>query len=581
MGWWSRVAGLLTRAPDPSWLHPYYLAHMGWPGPLSAADEPVTPATAQSQATCYAALSLISGALAAPTWDVVATSASGGRRIDRTSAAAKALTTLDYSEREGVVWDTWATGNGFIRHWRNNLGGRSELERLVASQMTILADADGMTGYRYMDPYSGKQVDFAASDIIHVRCRTLGLWPVVGVPPLLSGKDAIGLALAIQRYQGSALANASLPLGYLTTASKIDPQKAMEIGRRWAENYAGTAQAGKTAVLEQGLEYHTVETKSFADLQMAEASRLAAREVAKLFGLTSAILGGGDEVNRSTAGVEVELAYRTCLFPASVRVADQVGRQLLSEAERAAGLSVAIDLQGWLRGSGQILADMLSKLVLANVLAPDEARAFINLPVAPNGTGANLLRPANMVPADQPLPAPPPPAPAAAAAPPPPALTVIVGGRGLPHDPEPAEDAAEALSDLREAPPAPPPAPSGLTPALVGEALRVSNARLLADAEARSQAWMADLETLVTAAEEGLEVELIAPQDQASVQPLGTSSEPPAEAPAPPPGSAQPLGRSPQEGDWMARLTALYDAGADGEELMEFLEEESRREEVA
>jgi hypothetical protein len=114
-----------------------------------------------------------------------------------------------------------------------------------------------------------------------------------------------------------------------------------------------------------------------------------------------------------------------CLFPAAVRVADQVGRQLLSERERDAGFAVSIDLQEWLRGSGAGLADMLSKLTLANIVTPDEARAFINLPVAPNGTGASLLRPVNMVPADAPA-APANPEPAAAAAPPPPTVVQLV-----------------------------------------------------------------------------------------------------------------------------------------------------------
>src|SRR5262249_49418502 len=139
----------------------------------------------------------------------------------------------------------------------------------------------------------------------------------------------------------------------------------------------------RTPVLEQGLAFKELSMRGFQELQLVEAARLAAREVAKLFGLTASVLGGGDEVNRSTAGTEVELAYRTCLFPAAVRIADQVGRQLLSDGERAAGYAVNIDLQEWLRGSGNSLADMLSKLVLGNIISPDEARAFINLPQAP------------------------------------------------------------------------------------------------------------------------------------------------------------------------------------------------------
>jgi hypothetical protein len=71
---------------------------------------------------------------------------------------------------------------------------------------------------------------------------------------------------------------------------------------------------------------------------------------------------------------------------------------------------VEIDLEGWLRGSGASLADMLSKLVLGGIATPDEARGFIGLPPAANGGGAVLLRPVNMATADQPAPALPPPA---------------------------------------------------------------------------------------------------------------------------------------------------------------------------
>ena len=110
----------------------------------------------------------------------------------------------------------------------------------------------------------------------------------------------------------------------------------------------------------------------------------------------------------------MESLYRLCLRPAAVRVADQVSRQLLDPADRAQGIRADIDLEAWLRGSGVSLADMLSKLTLAGIATPDEARSFIGLPPAANGAGATLLRPVNMAPADA---EPPAPAPAAIPAP--------------------------------------------------------------------------------------------------------------------------------------------------------------------
>jgi phage portal protein BeeE len=184
----ARVRALLTRdqpadTPAPFWLHPYYAGYLGGPSSLAKSAEPVTPQTAQGQATAYACVSLISGALAAAEWNVVRMN-NGARLVDRAGPTAKALASLDAVERRMVVWDTWSTGNAFILKWRDSRGGVGELERLVVSQMTIRTFDDGMPAYRYADPYTGRMIDYGADDLIHVRYLPLGLWPIVGGPAL-------------------------------------------------------------------------------------------------------------------------------------------------------------------------------------------------------------------------------------------------------------------------------------------------------------------------------------------------------------------------------------------------------------
>jgi HK97 family phage portal protein len=403
MGVFARMmARLVTRSAPPAWLSPYYLMQLGggwWTSTLSG--EAVTPGRAQSQATVYSCLGLISGALASPDWDIVR-EAAGGTSPDDTTPEARALDTLDFAEREAVVWDCWASGNGFIRIWRSTTGQAGELERLVASQMMIKADSAGNASYAYLDPYAGRTVELGASDLIHIRCRTLGLWPIVGIPPLLTCRDTIGLAPALDTYKNRALANGSAVTGYLSTDGKIDRQKAEDIRKRWNDAYAGGLNAGGVPVLEQGLKFNSVSMQSLVDLQMAEASKIAATEVAKLFNVPPVAIGEVGSVNRASAQTEMEALYRLCLFPAATRIADQVARQLLPPASRASGYDVQIDLEAWLRGSGASLADMLSKLVLAGISTPDEARGFIGLPAAANGDGASLLRPVNMAEANQP-----------------------------------------------------------------------------------------------------------------------------------------------------------------------------------
>jgi phage portal protein BeeE len=199
----------LQQRAAPPWLHPYYLAQMGWTNAVDRAlGIPLTPQAAQRLPSVYSCLAVISGALASPSWQIIRHEG-GGMVVEESLAAARALDTLDFVEREAVVWDCFATGNGFIRIHRAQHGGVGELERLVASAMTIKASSDGVAGYAYTDPYSGRQIELTPADLVHVRCRTIGAWPIIGVPPLLTGRTAADIAAMLEAYKAHALANGS------------------------------------------------------------------------------------------------------------------------------------------------------------------------------------------------------------------------------------------------------------------------------------------------------------------------------------------------------------------------------------
>ena len=149
-------------------------------------------------------------------------------------------------------------GNGYIWGPRN---GRDE----VMSMHVLSPDgcqpykAGGEVFYRTAaNPLAEIEVDqfLPARDILHHRMTTLSD-PLIGVSPLVAAAATVMGASAIQNHSAHFFRNMARPGGYLTTAGKLDPQKAMEIGKRWTDNYGAAVNAGKTAVLEQGLEYKT------------------------------------------------------------------------------------------------------------------------------------------------------------------------------------------------------------------------------------------------------------------------------------------------------------------------------------
>jgi HK97 family phage portal protein len=348
---------------------------------------PLSPRGALGVPVFNACVSLISQALAAEDWNVVR-EAEGGGSVPVENAADELLDQMTFDHKERFTADALISGNGFLH---------STGEALVALpwENVSLQWSSGPEPpvYLYFDPMTGSQVRFAPEDLAHLRYRNWGRYPWIGLPPLLAIADAIGLGIAARVVQASEFQNGVKMSGYLTTASKLDPQKANDIGQRWALNYSGADRSGKTAVLEQGLTYAAIDLRNLVELQMAELQKSNDGDIARAFNIQPMVLGE-IQTNRANSVEATRLFVMTCLQPMVRRVCDAIGLYLLSDGERAAGIRIAISLRDLTRGHGVELADSLSKLVLAGVISRNEARADLGLVATPDG--APLLVPLNM-----------------------------------------------------------------------------------------------------------------------------------------------------------------------------------------
>ena len=70
--------------------------------------------------------------------------------------------------------------------------------------------------------------------------------------------ELLELALRQQRYSSSILENGSLPLAVLQVPTKLTEKAMNNIKNSWVRNYQGGNNAGKTVVLEEGVEYKPV-----------------------------------------------------------------------------------------------------------------------------------------------------------------------------------------------------------------------------------------------------------------------------------------------------------------------------------
>jgi HK97 family phage portal protein len=440
--WFTRVRqGLQQRSAGWDWWVGW-MPSWGWATP-SLAGPPVTAQRAAGHSAVYACLRLISNAVGTPEWRAVLRQGAGFT-IDQGSPAARALDTLDSSERVGTVFDYLSFGNAYIRVWRDAFGQILELERLSAASMTVKADAEGRLSYAYYNPYSGRTEELGSADILHLRNLCVGYWPNVGVSGLATCAETVGLALSLDIYRSSALANGSNIGGYLHTDAKLMPDKAKYLAQQWRENFSGGFASAKTPVLESGLSYTQLRGSSFADMLLPDAARLSIGEVARLFNLSPSLIGETLQVNRSTAQTEFEEAHRLCFKPIASDIGEQLARQLFTANQRHRGHWIDISLENWLRGSGAPLGDLISKLATAGVISIDDGRAWMQMSPLPDGLGALPRVPVNQRPVDAPEPAAAPPAPPQSAPPAAQAAPVAVPGSTVVVFPERPKERAPA-----------------------------------------------------------------------------------------------------------------------------------------
>jgi HK97 family phage portal protein len=169
------------------------------------------------------------------------------------------------------------------------------------------------------------------------------------------------------------------------------------------EQVGGVYNAGKPLVLEEGMKADII-SFSPADAQFLEQRRLSNEDVARIFGVPPAVLGIGELPTYGSAVEEARQLVGCCLAPLAARVEAALERDLLTEADRRAGLYIRHDLEGLLRGDMRARFEAYRIAREIGVLSPNDIRRRENEPAIENGD--SYIQPLNYAPLGSTPPAP-------------------------------------------------------------------------------------------------------------------------------------------------------------------------------
>jgi HK97 family phage portal protein len=263
----------------------------GWSTPTSAGVM-VNQASAMQVGVVLSCVSMIS-------YDLAKLGASifrGERKGKRQKATDHYLTPL---LNQPAPWLTWfefcgmmqasvlLRGNGYAVILRDGRGVPRMLVPINPDRVALWEAADGQlfymvtrSGLHEMSVLRGEPLLIHSDDILHLKALTMN--GLLGLSPISMAREAIGLAIAQEQLASRWAGNSAKPSGILTTEQKLTPEAAKRLADDWKTLNSGLFNAGKTAILEQGLKWQAL-SMTMQDMEFIASRQFQVAEIARFY----------------------------------------------------------------------------------------------------------------------------------------------------------------------------------------------------------------------------------------------------------------------------------------------------------
>jgi len=275
-------------------------ADWGWSVP-TAAGVHVNQASAMQVSAVFACVSILAYDLAKLGASIFLGQRTQGARIKAKSHYLYALF------QKPAPWLTWfefcgmlqtsvlLRGNGYAVILRDGRGRPYMLVPINPDRVALWEAPDGelfymvtRSGLHEMAVLRNEPLLIHSDDIFHLKALTLN--GLLGLSPISMAREAIGLAIAQEQLASRWAGNSAKPSGILTTEQKLSPEAAKRLAEDWKAYNSGLYNAGKTAILEQGLKWQPLAMTS-QDMEFIASRQYQLAEIARIFRVPLHMLG--------------------------------------------------------------------------------------------------------------------------------------------------------------------------------------------------------------------------------------------------------------------------------------------------
>lgn len=206
------------------------------------------------------------------------------------------------------------------------------------------------------------------SSIVHLR-------GAFDKSPVTLAREAIGVAMSMERHAGKLFGAGGRPSGVLTTPKMVGDEGAKKMIKGWKAAFDGPDRSGGTAVLWDGADWKPV-TLNSVDAQFQQLRLFQLQEIARAFNIPASMLG---DLTRATWSNSAEMQRQflmLCLEPWLKALEAALARALFTDDERETH-AIRFDRDDFTNVDLTARATAINSLVSSRVINPNEGRAWL------------------------------------------------------------------------------------------------------------------------------------------------------------------------------------------------------------
>lgn len=194
-------------------------------------------------------------------------------------------------------------------------GQPGSLYNLRPDRVEIKPAKRGLTGYKYTN--GDVETLYKPEEIVHFR-RWNPVHDWHGQPVIQPAETTINLDKAIRDFNDGFMRRGAVPAFALVAQADLRDEQIEAIGEEWRRRYGGSKNAGRVAVMGNGLEPKILGQAS-KDGQYIELAKLVREEILAAFGVPPVIVGLLEYASYANAKEQKAIFWRDCIVDGNLR----------------------------------------------------------------------------------------------------------------------------------------------------------------------------------------------------------------------------------------------------------------------